>query len=146
MQISITIQGGDLLMRKLEALPGRVAKKILGQALRDGAKIVQAEAKARAPVRTGLMRKSITVRAQKKKKRGEIGMNVMLDTKRHPGLISESAGGKRYFYPAVVEYGAEGRAARPFMRPAAQASKGRAEQAIRERLSEGILAAAKGPA
>lgn len=144
--MKMSISGGDLLARKLEALPVKTAKKILGRALRDGAKIVQAEMKARAPVRTGRMRKSITVRAQRRTRRAEIGMNVQLDTRRHPDLITTTAEGKRYFYPAVVEYGARGRPARPFMRPAFDTAKGRALTAVTNRLKSEIEKAAKGPA
>lgn len=72
---SIRIEGGKQLERRLKALPPRVAGQVSRQALRAGAKIVQAAAVADAPVRKGLLKQSIKVRAAKRR-RGSVGVVV----------------------------------------------------------------------
>jgi HK97 gp10 family phage protein len=62
--------------RALSQLALDLRKKVIRKALRAGAKVVQAQAKANAPVRTGLMRRRIVVMASKLRKaaRGEVGV------------------------------------------------------------------------
>ena len=71
------------------------------------------------------MRRSITVRAARKRRRGVIDIRVLFDTRRFPQLIKTTKTGRAYFYPAVVEYGSARRNVppRPFMRPAWEARK-----------------------
>lgn len=64
----IRLEGGPALERKLAALDSKVARKLSRQALRAGAKVVLAQAKANAPKRTGLLRRSLKVRAGKARK------------------------------------------------------------------------------
>jgi HK97 gp10 family phage protein len=64
------------LQRALDRLAVDLRKKVIRKALRAGAKVVLNQAKANAPVRTGLLRRRITVMASKLRKvsRGEIGV------------------------------------------------------------------------
>jgi HK97 gp10 family phage protein len=64
----VEIQGGKDLFRKLTELERRLSRKIAAQALRAGAKVVLADAKATAPRRSGLLAKSLKVRAGKRAK------------------------------------------------------------------------------
>ena len=92
---TLRLEGGKALERKLKTLPTRVRNKVVRTALRDGAKIVQAETKSLAPVQTGLLKKSLKVRAMKRKK-GRIGINVQMGAGDYKGET---------FYGAFVEYG-----------------------------------------
>lgn len=95
MKMTLTLQGGKELERKLKTLPTRIRNKVVRTALRSGAKLVQAETKQLAPVATGLLRKSLKVRAMKRKK-GRIGINVQMGAGDYKGET---------FYGAFVEYG-----------------------------------------
>ena len=64
------IEGGEALVRDLQAVETKVAGKFVRQALRAGAKIIQAQCKADAPNRSGLTRRSIKVRAGRRSRTG----------------------------------------------------------------------------
>ena len=114
--VTMNLTGMDNLQKTLRTLEKKVERKIVRTAVRSGAKIIQAEAKAVAPYKTGILRRSISVRARKKRKKAEFSMNVLFDTRKYPQLVSFSVGsssnlktrkltGKRYFYPAALEFG-----------------------------------------
>lgn len=96
------------ISRALKALGGfekRVANKLLRGALRKGAKVVQQDAKADAPVgETNELKQSVKVRSGKRKK-GQISIEVVADA--HP----------------FVEFGTSKMPAEPFLRPAMDANK-----------------------
>src|SRR3954447_12368252 len=73
---SIDLRGAKELISKLKTLEPRIERKLLRQALRAGAKVIQAEAQARVPVKTGRGRKGIKVRAMSRMKRGTVGVKV----------------------------------------------------------------------
>ena len=141
-EFSMKLEGAEELLRKLRKLELKTGKKVLNKGLRAGAKIVQVATKARAPVDTGRLRRSIVVRASLgkgyRKKRGLLAFYVFPSTKKEPGLrgsykkaravaTSKSRMGKKaaqdWYYPSVIEYGTSTRTAKPFMRPAWDASK-----------------------
>ena len=109
----IIVTGVADIDRKLRRLPGVLGRKVLVRSMRNGMKIVKSEAETQVPVDSGLTKENIKLRALKRK-RTRIGLEVRVGTA--PGLVKTSAAGKRTFYPAVVEYGAKGRQANPFMR------------------------------
>lgn len=61
------LDGGRELERLLAALPGRVAGRISRDALRAGAKIIQAADAAAAPKRTGQLARTIKVRSARRR-------------------------------------------------------------------------------
>jgi HK97 gp10 family phage protein len=85
----------DNIIGKLSELENKAANKVTRKALRAGAKVIQTQAQANAPVKSGLLKKSIKVRAGKSRK----------------GIISIIVGvGKKWFtgpsfYAAFVEFG-----------------------------------------
>lgn len=120
------IQGAAELMRKLNALPAKVGKKVVRQSLRQGAKVVQAAAKANALSIIGgdmgsKIAKSIGVRAKTAKwrrKYGAYGIFVGVDpSARIPEFVYFTKGsafslethkqaiGRRHFIPNAIEYG-----------------------------------------
>ncbi len=79
----------------LAELEKSVAKKILRKGLRAGAKLVLTEARADAPVKSGLLRKNVKIRSAKGKK-GTVAINV--------GVGSKDFAGET-FYGGFVLYG-----------------------------------------
>ena len=83
-------------------------RKIANASLRQGAKITQKAVKKEAPVKRGVLKRAVTVRVKKGRKKGIFGFNVLFNIKKFPQLVyytKGSASGKRYFIPAAVEFG-----------------------------------------
>ena len=137
----IHIHGLAELQKMLDSIPAKLEANIMRGALRAGAKVIEAEAKANVPIASGVLRDSIRVSARRK------GSTVTASIK---------AGGKTKsgdaFYARFVEFGTAahvikgkvggwlsfgglftksvqhpGAKPQPFMRPALDA---KAEQAI----------------
>jgi HK97 gp10 family phage protein len=97
-KLELKVTGLKEVEAALKTLPARVAKKVLRQAMRKGQKIVQAEVKALAPVRTGATRKAVKVRAGKRKK-DTVRINVQIGKGDYKGAT---------YYAAFPEYGTKG--------------------------------------
>ncbi|NDD52970.1 hypothetical protein EBZ39_03680 [bacterium] len=122
-KLSIQIDGLAELGKQLEALPAKVAKKILRPAIRKAAKPVAAECKATAPVGpTGNLKRSFKVRAMKLRGRRR---------KNGVGVVITSPGSGRAPHAHLVEKGTQLRRkksgaatgimpANPFMQRAAE--------------------------
>jgi HK97 gp10 family phage protein len=141
----LEIKGGVELLRKLEQFPRTVQRKLLRQAIRDGARPILAAAKANCPVGTGELKKSLRLRVRKKTKPGTYAVQIQA------GKYGEFKGDQ--FYAAFVELGhrvgsrklGNARAmvpANPFMRRAADTTKDRAGRIVGESLGRRIEAEA----
>jgi HK97 gp10 family phage protein len=64
----VSLTGAKEIAIAMGKLETKLARKVASKALRAGAKVVQAEAKRIAPVKSGALRNSIKVRAGKNKK------------------------------------------------------------------------------
>jgi HK97 gp10 family phage protein len=131
--VSFKISGDKELQRALNALPGKVQKKIMRGALREAAKVVAAEARARVPVETGTLRDSIKVRALKGK-RGSVGASV----ESGEGQFKDES-----FYGAFIEFGTRNAPAKPFLRPAAKSKQPACVAVVAEAIRTRIDAEAK---
>jgi hypothetical protein len=99
----IIVTGIRQIDRKLHTLPLRLQKKVVRQSIRKGLKLINADVKATVPVLSGLTQANVKTRAVKKRKRGQIEIEVRVASA--PGLIKISGKtGKKVFYPAIVEY------------------------------------------
>jgi HK97 gp10 family phage protein len=141
---SIRLEGAKDLQRRLKSLPAKVAGKVTRQALRAGAKIFQAQAASNAPVRKGLLSRSIKVRAAKRS-RGRVGIVVQTSQGFFKGAT---------FYGAFQEFGWRvGRRAlgatrrlvpgKHFIKSAFDSRKAEALQVVTEQLRAGIEREAK---
>lgn len=92
----LQLKGFKEFEKRLQELPKRLAKKLLRRALRSGAKVIQAEVKARTPVVSGAGRRSIKVRAAKGKKKGQVAVAVQTSAGDFKG---------EQFYMSFLEYG-----------------------------------------
>lgn len=144
LKASVVIEDMVAIQRLLDQLGKGVANKITRNALRVGSKGMLRTTIAHAPVDTGLMKASLTMRPLKRK-RGRIGFYIGF--KNVDALLEKSNRNpfnkKRYFYPAVVEYGSKNRTPKPFMRPAFEQHKEFALKAIKDQLAHGITQAAE---
>ncbi len=110
--VSITIEGGKKLDKKLNAMDRRVATKVLKKSFKAAMEPVKAEAKRLVPVDTGALRRSIRIATYKGK--DYVGAVVRTGTRKQ---LKIPANAKSY-YPAFIEYGSQGERARPYLRSA----------------------------
>lgn len=75
--IDFQVLGGKEFERILRSLPKGAARRVISPALREGAKIVAAQAKREVPKRTGALQRSIRVRAGAYSRRGKVQMLAM---------------------------------------------------------------------
>lgn len=153
--IDFRMTGLDDLKRALEELGTDLRLKVVRAALRDAARLIATDAKARAPVlsrgtafRTpGLVRRSIGVLISKDAKaRGEIGVYVRVRRPRGAALrafkrATGRDGGANPldpFYWKFLEFGTKKMRARPFMLPAFNARATQAIDVFSRRIGERI--------
>jgi HK97 gp10 family phage protein len=135
--VSVVVTGIKDIDRKLKFLPGRIQKKVLRQAMREGLKVMAAEVKAQVPVDTGLTKKNVRVRAVKKKRRDEIQLEVRVGGDEELYKTSAKTG-TTVFYPALVEYGRKNVPPNPFMRRAFEAKGEIARQVTIDEIRAGV--------
>lgn len=160
MNLEFQVTGLDELRRRLNELPGKLQRRVLKDAVKDAAQLIQKAAQEKAPVAAeiifrqairktgkragskyrsrilpGTLKKSITVRQNRKAARRQI--------------IFQIGPSKRAFYGQFVERGhvlrrkAKGEVvghvpAMPFMRPAIEENAQKAIDVMRRRLSVGL--------
>lgn len=124
MKVGLDIKGIDQLTAQLTKLADdQLADQIVRHAYREGAKPILAAAKANCPVDTGAGKKSLKIKAGKRRK-GRVTV-----------LIGETPYKGDTFYLAMVEYGHATKGnrhvpAHPFMRPAVDSQQANAVAAI----------------
>jgi HK97 gp10 family phage protein len=146
-RIKAYLEGGPELKAALAKLERGLADELLATATLEGAEIIAAEWKARAPVGSppekvpGAYRDSINA----KSKPGKKGATAIIAVGRYPGL---PAGQQPRRYAPKLEFGSSGRTrmrtgsgasaqpAQPSARPAFDAAQGRAIDAVERRLKE----------
>lgn len=132
---TIALRGADELAKALEDIGPALEKKILARAMRDAAKPILEDAKRRAPVLSGQLRKSIKIRSMKRVGKGRVG--VIISTEK--GFFKGET-----FYGAFHEFGTKNMPARPFIRPAFEANKARAVKIVGEAIKLGLEDVARG--
>lgn len=130
-QRSVNIIGLQELERALNALPARIEKRVVENALTSGARLIVREAKARVPVDTGQLRNSIRVARlarQQRRQAGRVFIGFRPPASRRAHL---------------TEFGTSKQAAQPFMRPALDTKAGEFFAQFRKMLSAGLEREAK---
>ena len=120
---AVEIQGLAHLDRALQELAWPAARRALRKGMRKGANVVRDEARAKAPVKTGNLKRKIRTR-----ERSEQDGNMRFAVE-----VPRSA-----FYGRFLEYGTSKMAAKPFLRPAAEGKTEAAVTAMRDALAEAI--------
>jgi len=108
--------------------------KALDDGVRAAAESIQSDARGRATERTGALRRGIIVQKYHGAKDGVVVYDVGMDPAMTPIFrkIIQNPKGKRKdaYYPIVVEYGTSRIGAKPFLRPARDAGKGKLKRSV----------------
>ena len=133
---NVHIKGGAELNKFLQQLPVKIEQSVLRGALRAGANVVMAEAKANVPVESGQLRDGLKVSTSSR--RGRVTAKVKA-TGKHAHIApwleygtaahKITAKGKGMFFGGLFVKGVQhpGSRPKPFMRPALD---GRAQEAV----------------
>lgn len=146
-----TIVGGRELDAMLQSLPVKVERNILRAALRAGAAVFREEAKAKAPVDSGALRRSIKVSTNSKKGRvtaklkvgGKLAPHAHLveyGTKPHT-ITAKQGGGLTVGGNVVSSVDHPGARPRAFMRPAFDTKPPAAIAAVASKIRERLTTA-----
>lgn len=145
--IDISMYGDRELQKNLDKFSEALQKKIVNRALRKGADHLKQIAAGIVPADTGALRQSLEVRAFTRRHQYARGAQlkgyvVEPGTREELGIAADD----KYYYPAVLEYGAldgEYRQPRPFLRPAYDHGKAGADRIIVREIRAGIARIAK---
>ena len=138
---TVTMKIGGLreLQAKLQQMAPNVARNGLRAATSAGAALIRDEAKARAPVDTGEMKRDIQMKRDRESATYRAVYSVYVRAGKKSRLSGKARGvDKDSYYWRFVEFGTCKMAARPFMRPAFEAQKEAAVEAIRDKLAQRI--------
>jgi len=129
------------VQRVLTKLPMVIQEKVVVGATRAAAKVVADEAKRRVPVDSGLLKKSIGVAKAKKKDTPKDSVRFYIVPKTKVSITqSQIIRGKKHkirvkgksFHGHFVEFGTKKMKAKPYLWPAAEASKTKAVKAFQD--------------
>lgn len=152
MQIKVT--GAKDIERALLMLSRNEARKIGRAALRKAAKPIVDAARANVPIKTGELRKGISVKVDRVRGNDAI-QQAVIKVRPGPYRASKSeraentyqVGSRRDVYGAFVEFGTSDTPAHPFMRPAWDAEGGAAAiERVGKELGAGLERVAAKPA
>ena len=142
---SFRIEGLQELDKALSQLEPRLRNKHMTRALRAGAKIIQKDMKARAPVDTGNLKRWIRVGArltprQKRNSRREIqGAAKFI----YAGAVRGESRDDGAFYAHFVEFGTATQPPQPFGRPAVDSNRLSVLNKIKQVLATGLKQTAR---
>lgn len=124
MASSVKVTGLRELNDVLSKLAPNVQKRVAGNAIRAGARLVATDAKRRVPVDTGQLKRSIVVRAAKGVR---TGVGAVVAILRPRSRIAH-----------LIEFGTSKTAAQPFLRPALDSQAQPAIRKVGEILRKGV--------
>lgn len=136
-KVKFDISGIPELKRNMDKLKDELFA-VLPEAAQDGADIIKASAQEKARKKSGEMADGIISEITWDKKAPVAFAGVGMDPAKNDIFVKRSASGKRYYYPASIEYGHPGAPAYPFMRPAADENKSAVKKVIRDRVKKVI--------
>ena len=136
LRFDMKLEGGDSINNVLDRLPGKIGEKVLKQSMRAATRPMVRMAKSFVPVKSGTLRKAIRVKDSRKRVAGNHAVLFGADkTAPHahlvefgtqPHVIQAKPGGwLRIFGSFAKSVQHPGTRARPFIRPAFDAGKGK---------------------
>lgn len=139
----IKIEGLDQLAKNSDRIIKQV-HGVLGEATLEGAKLLQAEAIRRAREKTGALKRGIIAKITWNKNKSKAFSAIMMDPAMNDVFVKNTKTGKRYYYPASIEYGHKGGApAYPFMRRAFKTKKRYVKKIIEDHIKRAIEGAVR---
>lgn len=142
--ITLDRKGVDALIKRLSELPEKFQKSAHRATLRAGANVILKAARARVPVDTGILKKSLGVNVEVSRYGGSArvgpryGVKYKYKNGNKTGRRGKSAG-KAIDAPEVafyIETGTPNMAAQPFIRPAIDETQGRVLSVMAEGLDK----------
>lgn len=147
---SVHIAGLDTFAQALKLLPNNISRRVLRGAVAAAGKVIRDEAKSRAPVHSGpiakghpppgTLKRAIALgRSNRLSKVGKEVYHVFVRNSAIAGSKGKKiiAGGKfDAYYWRYIEFGTSKMAARPFLRPAFEAKKEAAIEALTQYIAE----------
>lgn len=103
-RVDFKIEGMKELERTIREL-GKLPQKCVTPAAKKGARIALKAARAKAPWQTGELSNGIILKGEKTRKKGKKVYQVTLDPAKNDIFVKTTKDGKRYYYPASMEYG-----------------------------------------
>jgi hypothetical protein len=98
------IEGMKELERTIREL-GKLPQKCVTPAAKKGARIALKAAKAKAPFLTGALEEGIILKGEKTRRKGKKVYQVTMNPAMNDIFVKTTKDGKRYYYPASMEYG-----------------------------------------
>jgi len=136
---SKNLTGFKEFAKALRELGPRVGRKHLRASTAKGAAVIRKEARALAPVDTGEMRKDIQIKRERTSGDNVASYSVYTRGGKRSRLAGKARNvDKDSFYWKFVEFGTVRMAAQPFMRPAFEAKKEEAVDALGAELDKRI--------
>lgn len=132
-----SVTGLKELQKALAELPQGIARNVLRGAVNAGATVIKAEAKVRAPALTGILKRSL-YQKQIREKSNLLLQTFFVGVRQGRSSKKTKKGVLDAFYARFVEFGTSKMPAHPFMRPAFEAKKEAAVQAIKDYLTKRI--------
>ncbi|HEO9146088.1 TPA: HK97 gp10 family phage protein [Enterobacter asburiae] len=140
--INLDFSGLNDIAKDLEVLSRAENNKVLRDATRAGAEVLKEEVIARAPVRTGKMKKNVVVVTQKSRRRGEISSGVHIrgvnPRTGNSDNTMKASNPRNAFYWRFVEMGTVNMPPHPFVRPAFDTREELATQVAMKRMNQAI--------
>lgn len=134
--VSFDIKGLDKLIKDLKQLEPKVQKKVVRKTLREGSKVIHREIKSNTvPVDSGDLRKSIKVRAGKRK-RNTISVTIQTSDKENVFTGDQ-------YYGAFQEFGTSKMPGKHYMEKAFNSKEEEAKAKMMDILAKGIIDEAK---
>lgn len=140
--ISLDFSGLEEISRDLELLSRAENNKVLRDATRAGAEVLKEEVIARAPVRTGKLKKNVVVVTQKSRRRGEISSGIHIRGRNmrtgNSDNTMKASDPRNAFYWRFVEMGTVNMPPHPFIRPAFDVRQEQATEVAIRRMNQAI--------
>ena len=127
--LAIQVIGAQELADALHSLARKDMNRATRKGLRVAANLVRDEARRRAPMRTGRLRRNITVSVSSKVAKVRVREGSVKSKK---AGIAARTDPQNAYYARFLEHGTSKMAARPFMRPALDAQKDKAVSGFRD--------------
>jgi hypothetical protein len=136
MRTNLQIDGLQEITRRINGFRQNLFNEMATIA-KEAADIVRDEAIARAPVDTGELAGGIISDVTWDHKTSKVFAGAGMDRAKNNVFVKYSKSGKRYYYPASIEYGHGDpkRGQRPFLRPALKARKAAVRAHVASRVS-----------
>lgn len=134
------ITGLGELTRRLRELPQQVQEKTLKAAVSAGAEVIRAEAQLRAPRFVGKVGKRHPPPGTLKASIYKAALPEECTATREVWKVDVR---RKAYYAHMVEFGTVKMSARPFMRPAFDAKKGEAVEAMKAKIAAVLAASVK---